>query len=171
MSNEGLGGRDTEGLTEQDDRVSLGARAGHDENDDAMPQKHRRGPGDEEDYETPERPERIIEPLRLEGVDRKVNPVKQVKWHRGLSTAIYLDEVDPWPKSLPKNVIVRGCLAPTSKNLPLDSLGNLSDIDNRPTPELVTEQIVVKRYLYDNDIEPEPIPAKMTRSKSKKSRS
>jgi len=115
MSNEGLGGRDTEGLTEQDDRVSLGARAGHDENDDAMPQKHRRGPGDEEDYETPERPERIIEPLRLEGVDRKVNPVKQVKWHRGLSTAIYLDEVDPWPKSLPKNVIVRGCLAPTSK--------------------------------------------------------
>ena len=115
MSNEGLGGRDTEGPTEQDDRVSLGARADHDENDYAMPQKHRRGPGDEEDYETPERPERIIEPLRLEGMDRKVTPVKQVKWHRGLSTTIYLDEVDPRPKSLPKNVIVRGCLAPTSK--------------------------------------------------------
>lgn len=112
VSEEGLGGRDTEGLTEQDDRLSLGACADRDENDCVMPQKHRRGPGDEEDYETPKR---IIEPLRLEGVDRKAKPVKQVKWHRGLSNTVYLDEVDPQPKSLPKNIVVRGCLAPTSK--------------------------------------------------------
>jgi hypothetical protein len=109
MSEEGFGGSDMEGHAERDDRVSLGARADRDENE---PQKHRRGPGDEEDYETPQR---IIEPLRLEGVDRTVKPVKQVKWHRGLSTAAYLDEVDPQPKSLPKNVVVQGCLAPTSK--------------------------------------------------------
>lgn len=114
-SEEGYGSRDMEGKTELDERLSLGARADHDENDCAIPQKHRRGPGDEEDYETPERPERIIEPLRLEGVDGKVKQMKQVKWHRGLSTTIYLGEVDPRPKSLPKNAVARGCLAPTSK--------------------------------------------------------
>ncbi|KAG8217499.1 hypothetical protein J3R82DRAFT_5647 [Butyriboletus roseoflavus] len=170
MSEEGLGASDMEGQTELGDRVSLGARANHDENDYAIPPRHRWGPGDEEDYETSERPERIIEPLRLEGADTKAKPAKQVKWHQGLTTAIYLDEVDPRPKSLPKDVVVKGCLAPTSKNLPLDPLGNLVDIDNRPSPELVTEQIVVKRYLYDNDIQPEPIPVKMTRSKSKKNK-
>lgn len=112
-SEDGLGSSDTEGQTKLGDLVSLGA---HDENDYAMPPKHRRGPGDEEDYETPERPGRIIEPLRLEGTDTKVKPVKQVKWHRGLSTAVHLDEVDPRPKSLQKDVVVvRGCLAPTSR--------------------------------------------------------
>lgn len=107
---------DTEGQTELGDQVSPSARADHDENDYGMPLKHRHGPGDEEDYETPERPERIIEPVRLEGADTKVKPVKQVKWHRGLSAAVYLDEVDPRRKSLPKDgVVARGCLAPTSK--------------------------------------------------------
>lgn len=115
MSEEASGASDTEGQPELGTRSpSLGAREVHDEN--AMPQNHRRGPGDEEDYETPERPGRTVEPLRLEGVDRTVKSAKQVKWHRGLSTAVYLDEVDPKPKSLPKDVIiVRGCLAPTSK--------------------------------------------------------
>ena len=115
VSEEGLRGKDAEEQTELDDRASLSAGADHDENECSMPRKHRRGPGDEEDYETPERPERTIEPLRFEGVERKIKPVKQVKWHRGLSTAIYLDEVDPKPKSLPNNVVVSGCLAPTSK--------------------------------------------------------
>ncbi|KAF8447980.1 hypothetical protein L210DRAFT_3527609 [Boletus edulis BED1] len=170
MSEDGLGSGEMDGQTELDDHEYLDVRADHDGNDCAMPQKHRRGPGDEGDYETPERPSRILEPLKLEGVDRMAKPVKQVKWNRGLSTTVYLDEVDPKPKSLP-NSVVRGCLAPTSKNVPLDPLGNLVDMDNRPSPELVTEHIVVRRYLYDNDIEPEPIPAKMTRSKSKKSKS
>ena len=116
MSEEGLGASDTEGQTDLGDLVSLAACANHDENDYAVPPRHRRGPGDEEDYETPERPGRIIEPLRLEGADTDVRPVKQVKWHRGLTTAIYLDEVDPRSKSLPPDVVVvRGCLAPTSK--------------------------------------------------------
>lgn len=116
---EGLGTSDIEGLG---DRISLGGRANHDENDYVMSQKHRRGPGDEEDYETPERPERIIESLRLEEADRKVNSVKQVKWHRGLSTAVYVDEIDPRPQPLPKNVAMRGCLAPTSKVCVMEKL-------------------------------------------------
>lgn len=112
-SDEGLGTSDTE---VPGDRTSLGGHADYDdENDYAVPQKHCRGPGDEEDYVTPERPERFIESLRLEEADRKIKPVKQVKWHRGLSTAVYLEEIDPKPRPLPKNVIVRGCLAPTSK--------------------------------------------------------
>ncbi|KAF8136339.1 hypothetical protein EV363DRAFT_1319349 [Boletus edulis] len=140
MSEDGLGSGEMDGQTELDDHEYLDVRADHDENDCAMPQKHRRGPGDEGDYETPERPSRILEPLKLEGVDRMAKPVKQVKWNRGLSTTVYLDE-----------------------NVPLDPLGNLVDMDNRPSPELVTEHIVVRSQ--------EPIPAKMTRSKSKKSKS
>lgn len=46
-----------------------------------QPLKHRRGPGDDEDYTTPERP--------VAG--------KRVKWDKGLETAVYLDEIDVQP--------------------------------------------------------------------------
>ncbi|KIJ69444.1 hypothetical protein HYDPIDRAFT_36506 [Hydnomerulius pinastri MD-312] len=166
-SGEGLEGSDVDG-----DLSMLDADE-HDENDESMPRKHRRGPGDEEDYETPERPERPIKRLRFgEGVEEEVKPAKQVKWHRGLSTAVYLDELHPKPKSRPMDFVIgKGCLAPTVKGLRLDPLGNLVDADNRPFPELVSEHIVVKKFLYDNDIEPEPTPVKVTRSKSKKAKS
>ena len=69
---------------------------------DAQPLKHRRGPGDEEDYETPVRPN---------------NGRKAVKWDRGLEVSVYLDEIEVHPKryrtregiSAPR----KGCLVPT----------------------------------------------------------
>ncbi|KAG9318463.1 hypothetical protein JVU11DRAFT_554 [Chiua virens] len=166
MSEDGLGTSETEG------EHVLGDQTDHDENDYVTSQQPSQDLRDDEDYETPEQPERTIEPLRLEGVNTIAKPVKQVMWHRGLSTAIYLDEVNLRPKSLSKDIVVgRGCLAPKSKNLLLDSLGNLVDVDDRPCPELVTEHIIVKKFVYDNDIEPESIPPKVTRSRSKKGRS
>lgn len=46
------------------------------------PLKHRRGPGDEEDYETPVRPS---------------NGRKTVKWDRGLEVSVFLDEIEVQP--------------------------------------------------------------------------
>ncbi|KAF9227944.1 hypothetical protein BS17DRAFT_746939 [Gyrodon lividus] len=172
-SEDGLGASDTEGVTEFGDQSLLDTYMEHDENDGAMPRKHRRGPGDEEDYETPERPERPIKKMRFgEAVEEEATSVKQVKWHRELSTAVYLDDLHPKPTSRPKDFVIgKGCLAPTSKNLRLDPLGNVLNADNHPLPKLVPDHIVVKKFLYDNDIEPEPVPVKITRSKSRKGRS
>ena len=56
--------------------------------------------------------------------------------------------------------------------LRLDTLGNLPQAD-LPLTDLVQENITIKKFVYDNDVEPVPelIVVKNTRSKSKKSRS
>jgi hypothetical protein len=56
-----------------------------------------------------------------------------------------------------------------SKAVPLDTLGNLPNAD-APLTELVEESIVVKKFIYDNDVEPvqEVIVMKNTRLRSKK---
>ncbi|KIL00419.1 hypothetical protein PAXRUDRAFT_8226 [Paxillus rubicundulus Ve08.2h10] len=172
-SEDDVGASDTEGATEYGDESLLDTHTDHDGNDGAIPRKHRRGPGEDEDYETPQRPECSVKKLRFgEVVDEETKAVKQVKWHRGLSTAVYLDDLHPKPTSQPKDFVIgKGCLAPTSKDLRLDPLGNLLGTVNDLSPELIPEQIVVKKFLYDNDVEPEPVPVKITRSRSKKGRS
>ncbi|KAH7916067.1 hypothetical protein BJ138DRAFT_1053698 [Hygrophoropsis aurantiaca] len=157
---------DTEGMSEFGDHSFLG----HDENDSPR-DKYRRGPGDDEDYETPEKHERPIKRLRFgEGSEEETGEKKRVKWHRGLSTTIYLDELHPKPKARPKDLVIgKGCLAPAIKHIQLDTLGNMPDA---PLNNLVQENIVVKKFVYDNDIEPEVVaPAKATRSRSKKAKS
>lgn len=60
--------------------------------------KHRRGPGDEEDYVTP---------LRTN------NAGKRVKWDRGLETTVFLDEIELQPerwKTAEKIVPRKSCL-------------------------------------------------------------
>lgn len=79
------------------------------------PLGHQRGPGDEEDYETPMRP---IKRLRLgdEREEEEWDRKKRVKWDRGLATAVYLDELELRSQALPKeNVTRKGCLAPAAK--------------------------------------------------------
>lgn len=49
-------------------------------NEEAHPAKHRRGPGEEEDYESPLRPGQ--------------NGAKRVKWDMGLHTEVYIDEIE-----------------------------------------------------------------------------
>lgn len=79
--------------------------------------RHTRGPGDEDDYETPVKPRRIKR-LKLgdDGDNQSSENERRVKWDRGLFTMIYLDEVKVGTRRPPKeNVATKGCLALTAK--------------------------------------------------------
>jgi hypothetical protein len=52
----------------------------------------------------------------------------------------------------------------------LDTLGNLPNADT-PLTDLVYENIVVKKFVYDNDPQPPALAVKNTRSRSKKAKS
>ncbi|KAL5529175.1 hypothetical protein ACEPAG_5149 [Sanghuangporus baumii] len=136
----------------ESDASELEGRAG------AQSSKHRRGPGDEEDYETPVRPN---------------DGRKAVKWDRGLEVSVFLDEIEVHPKkyraqegaSCPR----KGCLVPTPNQKPLDGLGNPLDVD--APLDVAPEKVVVTKFIYDNDEEAvlfDPPAPKTTRSKSKK---
>jgi len=91
-----------------------------DEAEEVRPYKHRRGPGDEEDYETPVKPERPLKRPRssekTEEYQEEIQGKKRVKWDRGLYSEIFLDEIEVKPKKRPKeDIIKKGCLAPTAK--------------------------------------------------------
>jgi len=176
-SEDGPGLSDCEGASELGNQSILEFDGEHDENDGVVWTKHRRGPGEVEDYETPVRSDQLVKRL-LFGEDpqqEEERERKRVKWQHGLSTEIYLDEIHPRPNSWTKDfVIEKSCLAPTSKNLRLDTLGNVMDVEQHPLTDLHPENIVVKKFVYDNDIEvvmKEAIPPKITRSKSKKMKS
>ncbi|GAW02402.1 hypothetical protein LENED_004056 [Lentinula edodes] len=131
--------------------------------------KHTWGPGDEEDYQTPVQSKR----LRLdEEISEDEYEKKRVKWDRGLYQEIYLDEIKPRTTHarITQESIQKGCLAPIAKARPLDTLGNLPNAKS-PLKDIVPENIVVKKFVYDNDVvepvTPAPAPVK-TRSKSKK---
>lgn len=76
-------------------------------------QTHRRGAGEDDDYETPDRPD----------------AAKRVKWDRGLFTTAYLDEVEPrperWKEADNANVLRKGCLVLKS-NVSAHSLSGLA---------------------------------------------
>ena len=118
---------------------------------------------------------------------------RRVKWNRGLATTLCFDDTPPNPRRAPGDAPVKkGCLAPSAKvnslfsnrgaggmltvmrgcqARPLDTMGNVLNAD-APVPEVQPENIVVKKFVYEDDevVVPEPAPAKATRSKSKKSR-
>jgi hypothetical protein len=188
-SEDGPGLSDTEGASELGDQSTTSTNREHDENEGVVSTKHRRGPGEVEDYNTPEKPDWPTKRLRFGDDLHEERERKRVKWHRGLSTEIYLDEVQPRPSRSKDVIVEKSCLAPTSKvrglrgyrilfliflqSIRLDTLGNLVDTEQHPLTNLDPENIMVKKYVYDNDIEvvKEVIPPKITRSKSKKMRS
>lgn len=160
-------GNDMEGLSEHTTHTLDGH--GHDENVDLTPTRRFRAPGDEEDYGTPERLSPIKRPQFGEGdKGEQARPTKQVKWCRGLATTVYIEDVHPMPRFQQHDPHAKGCLAPSSKNLRLDTLGNIMDIDSRPPLQLVQDHVVIKKFMYDNDVEAEPVPMRTTRSKNKK---
>jgi len=84
---------------------------GSSDSDDHLQRRHRRGPGDEEDYETP----KSGRTFDADDNDDKVLR-RRVKWDRGLFTTVYLDEVDLGGRRPAKeNIATKGCLAPTAK--------------------------------------------------------
>lgn len=85
--------------------------------DEGQPLKHRRGPGDDEDYETPERPARPSKRSKVDTDDQgeEEGIRKTVQWDRGLFTAVYLDEL-PDNRAWPKHVSTKkSCLAKAAK--------------------------------------------------------
>ncbi|KAI0831236.1 hypothetical protein BC628DRAFT_1352866 [Trametes gibbosa] len=152
-----------------------------DRDGDGGPLRHRRGPGDEEDYETPPRPERPMKRLRFDGGEEKEGgetdeqrQERRVKWDKGLHTTVYLDDSPPKPRRN-KQVVPsqKGCLTPAAKALRLDLLGNVLNAE-LPVGGLVKENITVKKFVFDDDEvaqEPaSPAPVKATRNKSKKTK-
>ncbi|KAI0670448.1 hypothetical protein C8Q78DRAFT_125491 [Trametes maxima] len=147
-----------------------------------VPLRHRRGPGDEEDYETPPRPERPTKRARVEGEDadgdgENAAQERRVKWDKGLHTTVYLDDSPPKPRRNKDAVPAhKGCLTPAAKALRLDTLGNVLNAE-LPVNGLVREEIVVKKFVFEDDPDaepaavPSPAPVKSTRSKSKKAKS
>ncbi|KAF4614810.1 hypothetical protein D9613_003046 [Agrocybe pediades] len=136
--------------------------------------KHRRGAGEDEDYETPDRHDRHFKRTRLfVDDDMQVDeerPKRRVKWDRGLFTTVYIDEVRLGSRQTTKeNMSLKGCLAPTAKARQLDTLGNLPHADS-PLTDIVPEHITVKKIVYDSDVAavPEVAVVKNTRSKAKK---
>lgn len=149
--------------------------------------KHQRGPGDESDYETPERKAKLF----VEADYQDGEPERRVKWDRGLFTSVYLDEVKLGTRQpLKENRSLKGILAPTAKvcysdfiwllaqfksgsvqALRLDTLGNLPQAD-LPLTDLVQENITIKKFVYDDDVEPvsELLVVKNTRSRAKKNK-
>lgn len=154
------------------------------------PTKYRRGPGDESDYETPDRHKKAK--LFVEADDQSNEPERRVKWDRGLFTSVYLDEVKLGTRQPLKENRLKGILASTAKvcysdlsvllaqsklgllqALRLDTLGNLPQAD-LPLTDLVQENITIKKFVYeDEDVEPvsELLVAKNTRSRAKKNKS
>lgn len=103
-----LGQSDTDGQSDQDDSSVF--------DDETSPLKHRRGPGDEEDYQTPDKPLKRLKFEDGDDEDEAKEEGRRVKWHRGLYTTIYLDEIHPRTRSRPtENAIKKGCLTPNSK--------------------------------------------------------
>jgi len=109
--------------------------------------------------------------LFVEVDDQDGETERRVKWDRGLFTSVYLDEVKLGTRQpLKENRSLKGILAPTAKALRLDTLGNLPQAD-LPLPDLVQENITVKKIVYDDDDDVEPasgLAVKKTRSRVKK---
>ncbi|KAG6877705.1 hypothetical protein C0993_004800 [Termitomyces sp. T159_Od127] len=153
--------RDTENESDWDDQSSS-----------PSPKKHQRGPGDEEEYKTPVRKLKRLKLVDDDDKEESVENERRVKWDRGLFTTISLDQVKLGTRRPPmEDIVVKGCLAPAAKTLPLDNLGNLPYADT-PLTELIEENIVVKKFVYDNDVEAvEEVIVKNTRARNKKGKS
>ncbi|KAF9264700.1 hypothetical protein L218DRAFT_198320 [Marasmius fiardii PR-910] len=165
-------GSEKVGLQESDDDDEGDNEAWEHLNSSPSVRRHRRGAGEDEDYETPKQPKRSKsdENVDVDEGSEEGGDKKRVKWDQGLFTEVFLDEVQPRPR----NGIVaagKGCLAPTAKALKLDDLGNLKSIES-PLKDLVQENVVVKKFVYDTDLPeppPPPVVVKNTRSKRKSS--
>ena len=88
---------------------------------DGQPLRHRRGAGDEEDYESPERTERPEKKARIgEAAESGEDTgAKTVRWDRGLFTTVYFDDLPLQSRASDKPQTpaedVRGALAGSAK--------------------------------------------------------
>jgi hypothetical protein len=140
---------------------------------DGRPLRHRRGPGDEEEYESPERPRTRA---RIAEADKPGEEVeaKTVRWDRGLFTMIYFDDLPLQSRTHDRShtpvAHTRGALAGSAKvevqaypgnhmradvniqSLRLDGLGNLANATS-PLKDIVRENVTIKKFVYDDDVD------------------
>ena len=80
--------------------------------------RHRRGAGEEEDYESPERPMRPLKRLKTDGpeeVETVTVKERRVQWDRLLFTATFIDELPEKPPRPPDQKLGKGCLSQAAK--------------------------------------------------------
>lgn len=80
--------------------------------------RHRRGAGEEEDYESPERPMRPLKRLRADGSEEAETAMvkeRRVQWDRLLFTAVFVDEIPEKPPRPPDQKLGKGCLTQAAK--------------------------------------------------------
>jgi len=98
-----------------------------------------------------------------------------VRWDRGLFTTIYFDDLplqsQVHDKPQAPTTSARGALADSAKALRLDSLGNLNNTTS-PLKDLVQENVVIKKYVYDDDAEAAEVdvPKSLPKGKGKKTK-
>ncbi|KAH9063456.1 hypothetical protein EDB87DRAFT_1681505 [Lactarius vividus] len=157
---------------------------------DGRPVRHRRGPGDEEEYESPERP-RTRARIGEAGKPEEEAEAKTVRWDRGLFTTIYFDDLPLQSRTHDRSYTpvahTRGALASSAKvevqayacnnirtdvnvqALRLDSLGNLVNATS-PLKDIVRENVTIKKFVYDDDAEAaeHEVPKPPSKGKGKK---
>jgi len=80
--------------------------------------RHRRGAGEEEDYESPERPTRPLRRLKAdesEEVEVVMIEERRVQWDRLLFTAVFIDDIPEKPSPPPEQKLGKGCLSQAAK--------------------------------------------------------
>jgi len=80
--------------------------------------RHRRGAGEEEDYESPERPMRPLKRLKADGSDEVeivMTKERRVQWDRLLFTAVFIDDIPEKPSPPPEQKLGKGCLSQAAK--------------------------------------------------------
>jgi len=80
--------------------------------------RHRRGAGEEEDYESPERPMRPLKRPKADGseeVEVVMAKERRVQWDRLLFSAVFIDEVSEKPARPPDQTVGKGCLSQAAK--------------------------------------------------------
>ena len=80
--------------------------------------RHRRGAGEEEEYESPERPTQPMKPLEVDGSEETEAVMvkgRRVQWDRLLFTAVFIDEIPEKPLRPPEQKLGKGCLSQAAK--------------------------------------------------------
>ncbi|KAH9043255.1 hypothetical protein EDB85DRAFT_1856111 [Lactarius pseudohatsudake] len=139
---------------------------------DGRPVRHRRGPGDEEEYESPKRPKTRARNGEAGKLEEEAE-AKTVRWDRGLFTTIYFDDLPLQSQTHDRShtpvAHTRGALASSAKALRLDSLGNLVNATS-PLKDIVRENVTIKKFVYDDDAEAaeHEVPKPPSKGKGKK---
>ncbi|KZV64934.1 hypothetical protein PENSPDRAFT_587617 [Peniophora sp. CONT] len=139
-------------------------------------ERHRLGAGDEEEYVTPEKA-RPLKRLKFDSGEaageevRDVKRERRVRWDKGLFNITYFDDT-PGMLQVPSRAASEATfpkpksgLAGSVRALRLDSLGNA--LSESPLKGLEPENVVVKKFVYDDDEGAEPIVQEEVETKGK----